>query len=196
MIQTDCFVRDESLDRTPALRRSAVHYIPSTANEHLGRHNQVRKLQFLAYIRRKLPPYYVALKGDGALTQHSEMFLNVLSFCRTSLHYACAHNHPDVVLLLLENNSSVNIRDDEGCTPLIKVAIGHLLWDEMDQRLSLFGFCGCNKTLTKNKSGKEMVIWFVFTCHSSFSRGTRAGAQIRNQRDEINERSWENSAFL
>ncbi|XP_052021810.1 uncharacterized protein LOC127671140 [Apodemus sylvaticus] len=41
---------------------------------------------------------------------------------RTSLHYACAHNHPDVVLLLLENNSSVNIRDDEGCTPLIKAA--------------------------------------------------------------------------
>ncbi|XP_036010322.1 ankyrin repeat domain-containing protein 7-like isoform X3 [Mus musculus] len=39
---------------------------------------------------------------------------------RTSLHYACAHNHPDVVTLLLENNSSINIRDDEGCTPLIK----------------------------------------------------------------------------
>ncbi|EDL28895.1 mCG68187, partial [Mus musculus] len=39
---------------------------------------------------------------------------------RTSLHYAFAHNHPDVVTLLLENNSSINIRDDEGCTPLIK----------------------------------------------------------------------------
>ncbi|XP_032745268.1 putative ankyrin repeat domain-containing protein 20A5 [Rattus rattus] len=39
---------------------------------------------------------------------------------RTSLHYACAHNHPDVVTLLLENNSNINIKDDEGCTPLIK----------------------------------------------------------------------------
>ncbi|XP_011240650.2 neurogenic locus notch homolog protein 1-like isoform X1 [Mus musculus] len=39
---------------------------------------------------------------------------------RTSLHYACAHNHPDVVALLLENNSSIDILDDAGCTPLIK----------------------------------------------------------------------------
>lgn len=61
------------------------------------------------------------------------MSLNALSICRTSLHYACAHNHPDVVTLLLENNSSINIRDDEGCTPLIKVAIGHLFWHEMDR---------------------------------------------------------------
>ena len=67
MIQKGFFLQDESLDRIPALNRSPMHYIRSTANEHLGRHNQVRKLQFLAYIRRKLPPYYVALKGDGAL---------------------------------------------------------------------------------------------------------------------------------
>ncbi|XP_063132004.1 mucin-5AC-like isoform X2 [Rattus norvegicus] len=39
---------------------------------------------------------------------------------RTSLHYACVHNHPDVVTLLLEYNSNINIQDDEGCTPLIK----------------------------------------------------------------------------
>ncbi|XP_063132016.1 ankyrin repeat domain-containing protein 7-like [Rattus norvegicus] len=41
---------------------------------------------------------------------------------RTSLHYASAHNHPDVVTLLLENKSNINIQDDEGCTPLIKAA--------------------------------------------------------------------------
>ncbi|XP_040587520.1 uncharacterized protein LOC121134021 [Mesocricetus auratus] len=39
---------------------------------------------------------------------------------RTSLHYACAHNHPDVVRLLLLYNANINILDDEGCTPLIK----------------------------------------------------------------------------
>ncbi|CAH6878629.1 Gm9495 [Phodopus roborovskii] len=39
---------------------------------------------------------------------------------RTSLHYACAHNHPDVVRLLLSYRANINIRDDEGCTPLIK----------------------------------------------------------------------------
>jgi len=60
------------------------------------------------------------------------MLLNVFSICRTSLHYASAHNHPDVVTLLLENKSNINIQDDEGCTPLIKVAIGHLFWYEMD----------------------------------------------------------------
>ncbi|XP_050998809.1 ankyrin repeat domain-containing protein 7-like, partial [Acomys russatus] len=41
---------------------------------------------------------------------------------RTSLHYACAHNHVDVVTLLLQYNPSINIQDDEGCTPLIKAA--------------------------------------------------------------------------
>lgn len=51
------------------------------------------------------------------------MLLNVFSICRTPLHYASAHNHPDVVTLLLENKSNINIQDDEGCTPLIKVAM-------------------------------------------------------------------------
>ncbi|XP_031219032.1 ankyrin repeat domain-containing protein 20A3-like isoform X9 [Mastomys coucha] len=39
---------------------------------------------------------------------------------RTSLHYACAHNHPEVVTLLIKNNCNINVQDDEGCTPLIK----------------------------------------------------------------------------
>nr|XP_034376926.1 ankyrin repeat domain-containing protein 26-like [Arvicanthis niloticus] len=39
---------------------------------------------------------------------------------RTSMHYACAHNHPEAVILLLENESNINIQDDEGSTPLIK----------------------------------------------------------------------------
>nr|XP_034375827.1 ankyrin repeat domain-containing protein 7-like [Arvicanthis niloticus] len=39
---------------------------------------------------------------------------------RTSMHYACAHNHPEAVILLLENASNINIQDDEGSTPLIK----------------------------------------------------------------------------
>lgn len=66
MIQTGCFLQDESL-KNAALNGSAVHYIPSTANEHLSRHKQIRKLQFLSYIRRKLPSYYVVLKGDWTL---------------------------------------------------------------------------------------------------------------------------------
>ncbi|XP_040587507.1 ankyrin repeat, SAM and basic leucine zipper domain-containing protein 1-like isoform X2 [Mesocricetus auratus] len=41
---------------------------------------------------------------------------------RTSLHYACAHNHPDVVRLLLSYNANIDVLDDEGCTPLIKAA--------------------------------------------------------------------------
>ncbi|XP_051025775.1 putative ankyrin repeat domain-containing protein 20A5 [Acomys russatus] len=41
---------------------------------------------------------------------------------RTSLHYACAHNHVDVVTLLLDYDCSIDIQDDEGCTPLIKAA--------------------------------------------------------------------------
>nr|XP_038943528.1 POTE ankyrin domain family member J-like isoform X9 [Rattus norvegicus] len=39
---------------------------------------------------------------------------------RTSLHYACAHNHPEVVMLLIKSNCTINAQDDEGCTPLIK----------------------------------------------------------------------------
>ncbi|XP_076423541.1 ankyrin repeat and SOCS box protein 16-like [Peromyscus maniculatus bairdii] len=39
---------------------------------------------------------------------------------RTSLHYACAHNHPDVVKLLLAKKASIDVHNDEGCTPLIK----------------------------------------------------------------------------
>ncbi|XP_051061081.1 ankyrin repeat domain-containing protein 26-like [Phodopus roborovskii] len=45
---------------------------------------------------------------------------------RTSLHYACAHNHPDVVRLLLSYRANINIPDDEGCTPLIKGADPHV----------------------------------------------------------------------
>ncbi|XP_041523184.1 ankyrin repeat domain-containing protein 7-like [Microtus oregoni] len=42
---------------------------------------------------------------------------------RSSLHYASAHNHPNVVTLLLSNDSTdINMKDDEGCTPLIKAA--------------------------------------------------------------------------
>ncbi|XP_037053888.1 ankyrin repeat domain-containing protein 7-like, partial [Peromyscus leucopus] len=39
---------------------------------------------------------------------------------RKSLHYDCAHNHPDVVTLLLSKKASIDVQDDEGCTPLIK----------------------------------------------------------------------------
>ncbi|XP_041490061.1 ankyrin repeat domain-containing protein 26-like [Microtus oregoni] len=42
---------------------------------------------------------------------------------RSPLHYASAHNHPNVVTLLSSNNSTdINMKDDEGCTPLIKAA--------------------------------------------------------------------------
>ena len=67
MIETGCFLQDECLDRMSALNGSPMHYIPKTANEHLGRHKQIKKLQFLSYIRRKLPSYYVVLKDDRAL---------------------------------------------------------------------------------------------------------------------------------
>lgn len=40
---------------------------------------------------------------------------------RTALHYACAHGHLGVVTLLIERNCNVNARDDDKCTPLIKV---------------------------------------------------------------------------
>ncbi|EGW03389.1 Ankyrin repeat domain-containing protein 26 [Cricetulus griseus] len=46
---------------------------------------------------------------------------------RTPLHYACAHNHPDVVRLLLSHRANIDILDDEGCTPLIKDADPHLM---------------------------------------------------------------------
>ncbi|XP_036032149.1 ankyrin repeat domain-containing protein 7-like, partial [Onychomys torridus] len=39
---------------------------------------------------------------------------------RTPLHYACAHNHPDVVKYLLSKKACIDVQDDEGCTPLIK----------------------------------------------------------------------------
>ncbi|XP_075799883.1 putative ankyrin repeat domain-containing protein 26-like protein [Microtus pennsylvanicus] len=42
---------------------------------------------------------------------------------RSSLHYASAHNHPNVVTLLSSNDcTDINMKDDEGCTPLIKAA--------------------------------------------------------------------------
>ncbi|XP_075835251.1 putative ankyrin repeat domain-containing protein 30B-like [Microtus pennsylvanicus] len=42
---------------------------------------------------------------------------------RSSLHYASAHNHPNVVTLLLSIDcTDINMKDDEGCTPLIKAA--------------------------------------------------------------------------
>ncbi|KAH0520002.1 Ankyrin repeat domain-containing protein 26, partial [Microtus ochrogaster] len=41
----------------------------------------------------------------------------------SSLHYASAHNHPNVVTLLSSNDcTDINMKDDEGCTPLIKAA--------------------------------------------------------------------------
>ncbi|CAO2640970.1 Rho GTPase-activating protein 10 [Lemmus lemmus] len=41
---------------------------------------------------------------------------------KTALHYSCAHNHPAVVMLLVSHTSTnINSRDDEGCTPLIKI---------------------------------------------------------------------------
>ncbi|XP_050998758.1 ankyrin repeat domain-containing protein 7-like, partial [Acomys russatus] len=64
---------------------------------------------------------------------------------RTSLHYACAHNHVDVVTLLLDYDCSIDIQDDEGCTPLIKAAqednlgcICVLLWVGADPHLKDF----------------------------------------------------------
>ncbi|XP_038173480.1 ankyrin repeat domain-containing protein 26-like [Arvicola amphibius] len=40
---------------------------------------------------------------------------------RSALHYASAHNHPNVVTLLSSNDcTNINLKDDEGCTPLIK----------------------------------------------------------------------------
>ncbi|XP_075806258.1 uncharacterized protein LOC142836132, partial [Microtus pennsylvanicus] len=42
---------------------------------------------------------------------------------RSPLHYASAHNHPNVVTLLSSNDcTDINMKDDEGCTPLIKAA--------------------------------------------------------------------------
>ncbi|XP_075797834.1 ankyrin repeat domain-containing protein 33B-like [Microtus pennsylvanicus] len=64
--------------------------------------------------------------GDVALVQKfingSEYHINESDRRRrTSLHYACAHNHPNVVAWLVSNDSTdINIQDDEGCTPLIK----------------------------------------------------------------------------
>ncbi|XP_057642265.1 uncharacterized protein LOC130884971 isoform X1 [Chionomys nivalis] len=44
-----------------------------------------------------------------------------LAVCRSALHYASAHNHPNVVTLLSSNDcTDINMKDDEGCTPLIK----------------------------------------------------------------------------
>ncbi|EGW03391.1 UPF0378 protein KIAA0100 [Cricetulus griseus] len=61
---------------------------------------------------------------------------------RTPLHYACAHNHPDVVRLLLSHRANIDILDDEGCTPLIKVAIGQQFWnvylDVLELKISFF----------------------------------------------------------
>ncbi|XP_049989266.1 ankyrin repeat domain-containing protein 7-like [Alexandromys fortis] len=40
---------------------------------------------------------------------------------RSPLHYASAHNHPNVVRLLSSHDcTDINMKDDEGCTPLIK----------------------------------------------------------------------------
>ncbi|XP_041490027.1 ankyrin repeat domain-containing protein 26-like isoform X2 [Microtus oregoni] len=42
---------------------------------------------------------------------------------RSPLHYVSAHNHPNVVTLLSSNDyTDINMKDDEGCTPLIKAA--------------------------------------------------------------------------
>ena len=103
------------------------------------------------------------------------MSLNVLSICRTSLHYACAHNHPDVVTLLLENNSSINIRDDEGCTPLIKVAIGHLFWHEMDRGCPCLVSLAVIKHWPKTTLGRMGLFSLYF-----ITREAKTGTQGRN----------------
>ncbi|KAL6036250.1 hypothetical protein STEG23_023986, partial [Scotinomys teguina] len=38
----------------------------------------------------------------------------------TPLHYACSNNKPQMVQFLLSKNASIDIKDDEGCTPVIK----------------------------------------------------------------------------
>nr|XP_038950974.1 uncharacterized protein LOC102552223 isoform X2 [Rattus norvegicus] len=59
---------------------------------------------------------------------------------RTSLHYASAHNHPDVVTLLLENKSNINIQDDEGCTPLIKYGLTPLQLATYENQTEMINF--------------------------------------------------------
>ena len=111
------------------------------------------------------------------------MSLNVLSICRTSLHYACAHNHPDVVTLLLENNSSINIRDDEGCTPLIKVAIGHLFWHEMDRG------CPCLVSLAVIKHQKQLRKGSGYLAYIYTSQIILKGNQGRSSNQELEGRT-------
>ncbi|XP_075806235.1 uncharacterized protein LOC142836104 [Microtus pennsylvanicus] len=50
-------------------------------------------------------------------------------FYQSPLHYASAHNHPNVVTLLSSNDcTDINMKDDEGCTPLIKAT----QWDNLE----------------------------------------------------------------
>ena len=118
------------------------------------------------------------------------MSLNVLSICRTSLHYACAHNHPDVVTLLLENNSSINIRDDEGCTPLIKVAIGHLFWHEMDRGCPCLVSLAVIKHWPKTTQGEKSL--FHLISYSILWMVVRTGNQTWTWRQALKKRSWRN----
>ncbi|XP_075845686.1 uncharacterized protein LOC142859270 isoform X2 [Microtus pennsylvanicus] len=72
-------------------------------------------LQFL-WRQREMP---IQEKDLAEKLQHHFEF----SQLRSPLHYASAHNHPNVVTLLSSNDrTDINMKDDEGCTPLIKAA--------------------------------------------------------------------------
>ncbi|XP_026644978.1 ankyrin repeat domain-containing protein 26-like [Microtus ochrogaster] len=62
------------------------------------------------------PLHRAASVGDVASVER------LINFNQMPLHYACAHNHPAVVILLLSNFAGISIQDDEGYTPLIKEA--------------------------------------------------------------------------
>ncbi|XP_075805231.1 uncharacterized protein LOC142835563 isoform X2 [Microtus pennsylvanicus] len=86
----------------------------------------------------KANPFYEKLKLEHAqvmsdlrtleadYTETSEKFSELTKetvFYQSPLHYASAHNHPNVVTLLSSNDcTDINMKDDEGCTPLIKAA--------------------------------------------------------------------------
>lgn len=74
------------------------------------------------------------------------------------------------------------MKDDEGCTPLIKVAIAKHFWYKMDSKLSLFGFCCCDETLAK-------------TISVSHEGKPRQGFN-QDLRQEMKQRSWGNDAFF
>ncbi|XP_076415053.1 uncharacterized protein LOC121825194 [Peromyscus maniculatus bairdii] len=86
--------------------------------------------------RRKFPLYLIGYDPVGKVQRAAsvgdlasiERLINCCGYHvngqdtrrRTSLHYTCAHNHPDVVTLLLSKKASIDVQDDEGYPPLIK----------------------------------------------------------------------------